>query len=213
MPPSDPACPTCGTRVRANCYWDYLSGPFSPRVYYPKSIMDDNPEIAGSFTRCADPFHAHPSDPAAACPCGSHSADWEAGGKLLCARCAANVVFASGSFVTPAAVPPPEWAVNIALEEFDEGRIDLGFVDPLARLLASVREAAIRDAGATSADVMDIYKQRQADTRKTLPFGWTIFAGRTRDRWREQVGAGIGAMVCRDAILSLLHTPPSGGGA
>ena len=180
MPPSDPACPTCGTQVRANDYWSYLAGPSSPRVYYPKSIMDDNPEIAGTFTRCADPFHAAPSDPTTA--------------------------------------PPPEWALDAAHEYFRDQWGPLGIptvvavnVAPLARLLASVREAAIRDAGATSADVMDIYKQRQADTRKTLPFGWTIFAGRTRDRWREQVGAGIGAMVCRDAILSLLHTPPSGG--
>ena len=74
----------------------------------------------------------------------------------------------------PAAVPPPEWAVNIALEEFDKDLIDLGFVDRLARLLASVREGALREAVCAS-----------------------------------EVSCGCGE--CEDAILSLLHTPPSGG--
>jgi len=49
-----------------------------------------------------------PSDPAAVCLCGSPHVDWTANGKLMCAMCAANFVAASGSFVTPAAVPPPE---------------------------------------------------------------------------------------------------------
>ena len=57
----------------------------------------------------------------------------------------------------PAAVPPPAWAVNIALEEFDKDRVDLGFVDPLARLLASVRDVAIREAAAVALSADDPY--------------------------------------------------------
>lgn len=86
----------------------------------------------------------------------------------------------------PAAVPPPAWAVNLALEEFYKDRIDLGSVDPLARLLASVREGAIREA----ADRLDrlgvVLPDCSAVRRET-------------------------ADKCRAAILSLLHTPPSGG--
>lgn len=91
----------------------------------------------------------------------------------------------------PAAVPPSEWAVNIALEEFDKDLIDLGFVDRLARLLASVREGALREAARLCAS-----------------------AGA---EWEKHPGTDNGAreVVCddlSDAILSLLHTPPSGGG-
>ena len=132
MPPSDPACPTCGTQVRANDYWSYLAGPSSPRVYYPKSIMDDNPEIAGTFTRCADPFHAAPSD--------------------------------------PAAVPPPKWTEDVLIAlAWAEG-------DERNRIIASVREGAIN----TAADVAyEIAEENPSQVRR--------------------------------AILSLLHTPPSGG--
>lgn len=56
--PSPGACPQCETQVPENEYWDYLAGPFSPRIYYPKSIMDDNPEIAHRFTKCPAAFHA-----------------------------------------------------------------------------------------------------------------------------------------------------------
>lgn len=89
----------------------------------------------------------------------------------------------------PAAVPPPEWAVRMSetfwgAMDYPEG------VDPLARLLASVREGALREAARTCAS-----------------------AGA---EWAKYPGTDNGAreVVCddlSDAILSLLHAPPSGG--
>jgi hypothetical protein len=60
-------CPTCGTQVRENRFWSPLAGPTSPRVYYPQSIMNENPEIAHRFTRCPDSFH-DAAPPAATAP-------------------------------------------------------------------------------------------------------------------------------------------------
>lgn len=65
--PSPGACPTCGTQVPANEYWGFLAGQYSPRVYFPQSIMDDNPEIVHRFTKCPDPFH-HPAQSSSGVP-------------------------------------------------------------------------------------------------------------------------------------------------
>lgn len=194
MPPSDPACPTCGTQVRANDYWSYLAGPSSPRVYYPKSIMDDNPEIAGTFTRCADPFHAAPSDPAAVPPPDSHEP--------------AGRVDVSGS--------APEWAVEMAFAhtfpadykaygyakardvwKHLEGTSDWRRMYTLARLLASVREGALREA---------------ATLRVEFP---GVVHGIANPCDACQIAYTTGSLDAADAIhkglLSLLHTPPRGG--
>lgn len=59
MPDPTPAssCPSCGTSVRENVYWSCLAGVLSPRIYYPESIMRENPEIAHRFAKCGDRFH------------------------------------------------------------------------------------------------------------------------------------------------------------
>ena len=94
----------------------------------------------------------------------------------------------------PAAVPPPEWALDAAHEYFSDQWTHLGIpngiavnVSPLARLLASVREAAIRQA---------------ADTVCAMPVPVAFV---------QHGIMGVARMAAADAILSLLHTPPSGG--
>ena len=94
----------------------------------------------------------------------------------------------------PAAVPPPEWALDAAHEYFSDQWTHLGIpngiavnVSPLARLLASVREGAIVECH-----------------KAVVGLPW------------ECDDYGVSVIPCdeaMDAILSLLHTPPSGGGA
>lgn len=80
----------------------------------------------------------------------------------------------------PAAVPPPEWAVEMAGAYFDLLRAMPGrpqYREHLAAFLAAFREATMREA---------------AD--KAMSLGGSAYPS-----------------DCHDAILSLLHTPPSGG--
>ena len=98
----------------------------------------------------------------------------------------------------PAAVPPPEWALDEAHKYFHDQWGPLGIptgvavnVAPLAHLLASVREGALREAARTCA---------------SAGVEWAKYPG-TDNGAREVVCDDLS-----DAILSLLHTPPSGGG-
>lgn len=100
----------------------------------------------------------------------------------------------------PAAVPPPEWATDMARDHLSPGGWLHGRTLPdgvkdrvytLARLLASVREGALREAAAMCTDMAARYRA---------------------------VGFGTDNGVCEDVceelayeILLILHTPPSGG--
>lgn len=84
----------------------------------------------------------------------------------------------------PTPAPAPEWAVNIALEEFDKDLIDLGFVDRLARLLVSVRDGSLREA---------------ADTVCAMPVPVAFL---------QHGIMGVARMAAADAILSLIDGPP-----
>jgi hypothetical protein len=87
--------------------------------------------------------------------------------------------------------------VNVALEEFDKDRIDLGFVDTLARLLATLRERTLREA---------------ADNLRALaPNG----AGYGRKEWDDfnfnlpcADAIDVALKIGEDAILSLIAQPP-----
>ena len=129
-----------------------------------------------------------PSDPAAVPPrtsccqhfsdCAQHNAPAEPVGPCDCGK--------GGTPCGGEPVPPPEWALDAAHEYFSDQWTHLGIpngiavnVSPLARLLASVREGALREAaGAVIAHPAFVAKYPND------------FA---------------------NAILSLLHTPPSGG--
>ncbi len=90
--------------------------------------------------------------------------------------------------------PAPEWAVNVALEEFDKDRIDLGFVDTLARLLATLRERTLREAAGVCLKIREAY----IDTAdKYIGVTHTVFGSK---------GAALGEGA--DAILSLIAQPP-----
>jgi hypothetical protein len=134
-----------------------------------------------------------PADPTPACACGSPFASWDADGVRVCATCAANIATARGLFVVPAAVPPPEWAVNEAYAYFN---LPLAMsvkpkcaedIRKLARLLVSVRERTLREAARLC------WSEARA--------------------WDKIPGTDNGAreVVCddlSDAILSLIAQPP-----
>ena len=91
----------------------------------------------------------------------------------------------------PAAVPPPEWAVEKADEWLR--RSDEDPLLTLARLLASVREGALREAA-----------EACGDKRIVVTFGQPLPE-------YEPIPFNTACSECEDAILSLLHAPPSGG--
>ncbi len=87
----------------------------------------------------------------------------------------------------------PEWAVNVALEEFDKDRIDLGFVDTLARLLATLRERTLREAAGVCG--------KRADEFNRLNVEGGMGKAKSYQHGQE-------AMACGGAILSLIAQPP-----
>jgi hypothetical protein len=89
--------------------------------------------------------------------------------------------------------PAPEWAVNVALEEFDKDRIDLGFVDTLARLLATLRERTLREAAGVCGGFMDAMNAANVSGEM----------GKAKSFHKGQMAA-----ACADAILSLIAQPP-----
>jgi len=143
-----------------------------------------------------------PSDPAAVPPrtsccqhlsdCAQHNAPAEPAGPCDC-----------GKGGPPCRGAPPDWALSMAINHANE-HYDGGNAFTLARLLASVREGALREAAAkcdeVSIDKWHLYK------------GYPPYVGNEEGRADPVVdGECGGATQCRDAILSLLHTPPSGG--
>lgn len=106
----------------------------------------------------------------------------------------------------PAAVPPPEWAVEMAktvgdcgsYHDFD-GACCVEIVNRIARLLASVREGALREAAAKCNKIVDVAARLAKTNRKFV------------DSSAYYRGMEMGAFSASEDILALLHTPPSGG--
>ena len=96
----------------------------------------------------------------------------------------------------PAAVPPPAWAVEMANTVGDcgshhdsDGACCVEIVNRIARLLASVREGALREAAKSAEAVAAVAPRNEMEA-----------------------GYNRGARDAEAAILALLDTPPSGGG-
>lgn len=111
----------------------------------------------------------------------------------------------------PAAVPPPEWAVEMANTVGDcgayhdfNGSCCVDIVNRIARLLASVCERKVEDCRRVAAEFSDYC---DAVSKGFAAKGDWVNA----ESWRMM---GRGAFLLRTARLdALLHTPPSGGGA
>lgn len=94
----------------------------------------------------------------------------------------------------PAAVPPPEWARDMALSAFMDGHFDMAAIDSVARLLASVRERTLREAAGVSAPFPGVVHSI-ANPCDACQIAYTT-------------GSLDAASALHNAILSLIAQPP-----